>query len=163
GPCDPPVSSPIACENSKPGNPPSEWDVTGSGSQTIQGFATDISVNVGDTVHFKVSTVSTSYRVDIYRLGYYAGDGARLTPSVNPAAALPQTQPDCLTDDSVGLVDCGNWAESASWAVPSDAVSGIYLARLVRQDIGGAASLIPFVVRNDAAHSDLLFQTSDTT
>src|SRR5262249_11411560 len=33
---------------------------------------------------------------------------------------------------------------------------------LVRNDTGGS-SLIPFVVRNDASHSDVLFQTSDET
>jgi N,N-dimethylformamidase beta subunit-like protein len=31
-----------------------------------------------------------------------------------------------------GLVDCGNWAPSAVWAVPGSATSGIYFAKLVR-------------------------------
>ena len=30
-PCDPPIVNAIVCENSKPGNPPSEWDVNGVG------------------------------------------------------------------------------------------------------------------------------------
>ncbi len=80
-----------------------------------------------------------------------------------PTATLPQTQPACLTDTHPpGLIDCGNWAVSASWAVPSSAVSGLYVAHLVRNDTGGS-SLIPFVVRNDASHSDILFQTDDET
>src|SRR5205807_1457055 len=58
--------------------------------------------------------------------------------------------------------DCGNWAESASWAVPPDAVSGIYFAKLVRSDTGAASHMF-FVVRDDASNADLLFQTSDTT
>jgi hypothetical protein len=41
------ASNPIPAENALTGNPPSEWDVTGSGDATIQGFATDISVNKG--------------------------------------------------------------------------------------------------------------------
>ncbi len=41
-------------------------------------------------------------------------------------------------------------------------MSGVYIARLTRTDTGGA-SQIPFVVRNDASHSAVLFQTSDTT
>ena len=41
-------------------------------------------------------------------------------------------------------------------------MSGLYIAHLVRNDTGGS-SLIPFVVRNDASHSDILFQTSDET
>ena len=32
------------------------------------------------------------------------------------------------------LYDCGNWAVSASWSAPLAATSGIYFARLVRQD-----------------------------
>jgi hypothetical protein len=40
----------VACENTKRVNPKSEWDVSGSGGSSIQGFATDISVNLGDRV-----------------------------------------------------------------------------------------------------------------
>ncbi len=162
-PCDPPVASPIACENSKAGSPKSEWDVSGSGSSTIQGFATDISVNKGETVRFKIKTPASAYRLDIYRMGYYSGSGARKVATANPSASLPQTQPACLTNSSTGLIDCGNWAESASWAVPSDAVSGIYFAKLVRTDGTSGSSHVVFVVRDDASHSSLLFQTSDTT
>ena len=160
-PCDAPVVNAIACENSKPGSPSSAWDVSGSGSTTIQGFATEMSVNVGDTESFKVKTTATSYRLDIYRMGYYGGNGARLIATVNPVGR--QTQPNCLTSASTGLIDCGNWAVSASWPVPATAVSGIYFARLVRTDGTTGASHVFFVVRNDASHSDLLFQTSDTT
>lgn len=161
-PCGPPVVNPVACENTKPGNPQSEWDVSGSGDPSIQGFATDISVNHGETVHFKIKTDATAYRLDIYRLGYYGGMGARKVATVLPSATLPQSQPACLTNSSTGLIDCGNWAESASWAVPADAVSGIYFARLVRTDTQGASHIV-FIVRDDDGHSDLLFQTSDET
>ncbi len=161
-PCDSPVTSPIACENSKPGSPSSEWDISVAGDSTIQGFSTDISVNKGDTVRFKIKTTATSYRLDIYRLGYYQGNGARKVATVNPSAALPQSQPACTNvSPPAGPLDCGNWAESGSWAVPSTAVSGIYVARLVKTT--GGASHIVFVVRDDASTSNVLFQTSDTT
>lgn len=159
-PCAPLINA-IACENSKPGTPSSTWEVDGAGSGSIQGFATQISVNVGETQSFKVNTAANSYRLDIYRMGYYAGNGARLIATVNPIGR--QTQPACLTSASTGLVDCGNWAVSASWAVPATAVSGIYFARLVRTDGTSGASHVFFVVRDDASHSDLFFQTSDTT
>ncbi|GAA4443287.1 hypothetical protein GCM10023170_019400 [Phytohabitans houttuyneae] len=156
-----PLLNPIACENSKAGTPKSTWDVSGAGTAAIQGFATQISVNVGETQSFKVKTTATSYRLDIYRMGYYAGNGARLIGSVTRSGA--QSQPNCLTQASTGLVDCGNWAVSATWTVPPTAVSGIYFARLVRTDGTSGASHVFFVVRDDASHSDLLFQTSDTT
>ena len=158
-----PLVNPVACENSQPGTPASTWDVSQAGSSTIQGFATDISANVGTTVHFKVKSPARSYRLDIYRMGYYQGNGARLIATVNPTATLPQTQPACTNQTSTGLIDCGNWAESASWAVPGTAVSGIYFAKLTRTDGTSGSSHIVFVVRNDASTSNILYQTSDTT
>jgi len=156
--------NPIVCENSKTGNPSSEWDITGAGDLSIQGYATDISVNRGQTARFKIDTPSTNYRLDIYRLGYYSGNGARKVATVEPTATLPQTQPNCLSHTATGLIDCGNWSESASWTIPSDAVSGIYFAKVIREDgTNTGSSHIVFIVRDDASTSDLLFQTSDTT
>ena len=152
----------IACENSKPGSPPSEWEITDAGDQSIQGFATDISVNAGQKVDFKIDTNASAYTVTIYRLGYYGGNGARKIATVNPSAALPQAQPQCITDASTELYDCGNWGVSASWNVPATAVSGVYIARLSRADRNDA-SHITFVVRNDSSHSDVVFQTADPT
>jgi hypothetical protein len=65
----------IATENALPGNSPAQWDITGSGDLSIQGFATDISVNKGETVHFKIKTDANAYTIKIYRLGYYQGKG----------------------------------------------------------------------------------------
>ena len=160
-PCSAPANAVVA-ENCLPGSPATEWDVSGAGDPSIQGFTTSFSVDVGETVHFKVDTDAAEYSIDVYRMGYYGGAGARHIATLNPTATLPQVQPPCLTDSATGLVDCGSWSESASWAVPASAVSGVYIARLTRSDTGGA-SHVPFVVRNDASHSDLLFQTSDTT
>jgi len=162
-PCASPVTSIIACENSLAGTPRSDWDVTGTGDTSIQGFATAMSVNAGSTVSFRIKTTADAYRIDILRLGYYQGNGARkIVSGLLPSATLPQNQPACLTFSATGLIDCGNWAQSASWSVPATAVSGVYIAHLIRIDTGGD-SLIPFVVRNDASTSDIVFQTSDET
>src|SRR5690349_18212008 len=162
GACDPPTGNPIVCENAKTGAPASEWDVTGAGDDSIQGFATDISVNRGQTIDFKINTPASAYVLDIYRMGYYGGLGARKITTIAPSATLPQTQPACLNDTATGLVDCGNWNVSASWTVPSDATIGIYFAKVTRPDTGGASHIV-FIVRNDAGHENLFFQTSDTT
>ena len=144
--CDEPANE-IVAENCQPGDPPTEWDINGYGDPSIQGFGDDISVGQGETINFKIRTDSDDYRIDIYRMGYYSGAGARRVDTIEPSAALPQDQPDCLTGevpvlDQAGalvpagapLFDCGNWAVSASWRAPLDATSGIYFARLVRQD-----------------------------
>lgn len=161
GPCDAPIVNAVACENTKAGSPASEWDVTGAGSSTIQGFATDMSVNLGGRIGFKVDTTAASFRIDIYRMGFYGGSGARAITSVTATTA--RSQPTCLSNAGSGLVDCGNWSESAAWTVPGDAVSGVYIARLVRTSGVAGASHVIFVVRDDASRSDLVFQTSDTT
>jgi len=159
GPC---AINAITAENCLVGNLPSEWDISGAGDPTIQGFATQISVNRGSTIQFKIDTNATNYRLDIYRMGYYGGRGARKITTVNPSVPLPQNQPDCLEQESSGLIDCGNWAVSASWQVPANAVSGIYFAKVIRTDTGGASHIV-FIVRNDSSTSDVVFQTSDTT
>ena len=191
----------IVRENRLPGHPSTEWDINGWGDPTIQGFGHDISINRGETIFFKIKTDSDDYRIDIYRMGYYSGMGARLVDTLQPCVDLPQTQPEGLRDPDTHLYDCGNWSVSASWQAPQDATSGIYFARLVRQDSAGEswradnsreepaqapapaphaygalgygrlanalreprASHIYFVVRDDDSHSDILFQTSDTT
>ena len=124
----------IVDENELPGAPSTEWDVNGWGDPSIQGFGHDISIEAGETLFFRIRTDSTDYRIDIYRMGWYAGLGARLVDTVAPSVPLPQSQPEGIRDSATRLYDCGNWAVSASWTAPKDAVSGIYFARLVRQD-----------------------------
>ncbi|MEI5672954.1 MULTISPECIES: DUF4082 domain-containing protein [unclassified Nocardioides] len=155
----------ITCENSQEGADWADWDGMwgqGAGSPDIQGFSTDISVNVGNRVDFKIDTDATAYTVTIFRIGYYDGAGARRITSVPVTATLPQRQPQCITDVDTELYDCGTWGVSASWQVPTTAVSGVYVARLEIPSTG-AASHITFVVRDDASRSDVVFQTSDTT
>ncbi len=154
-------ANPIEAENCLPGTPSSTWDLdSATGDTTIQGFTTDMSVNVGGTVHFKINANTANYRLDIYRMGYYGGMGARKVTTVNPFA-FPQ-QPPCITAAPTGLTDCGNWTETALWTVPPNATSGIYFAHVIRTDTGGSSHIF-FIVRNDASHSDILFKTADAT
>jgi hypothetical protein len=152
----------IVAENCLAGD--TDWEIIGGNDPDIQGFATGFSINTGATVDFKIDTDATSYRMDIYRLGFYAGAGARKVTSA--IFTGPQVQPACLTEALTGLVDCGNWAVSTSWNTIG-ATSGIYVAKLTRTDglptTNSGTSHMVFVVRNDAASSELLFQTSDTT
>ena len=129
-----PPSNPIVQENALPGDPSTEWDVNGWGDPTIQGFGHDISIAQGETIFFKIKTDSTDYRIDIYRMGYYGGMGARRVDTIQPSVELPQLQPEGITDPPTHLYDCWNWGVSASWQAPLDATSGIYFARLIRED-----------------------------
>ena len=66
---------------------------------------------------------------------------------------IPSVSPRKLShfvrDTGTGLVDCGNWAVSARWAVPSTAVSGFTLpGRFGR--ITAEPAISSSSVRNDA-------------
>ena len=103
----------IVTENQLTGSPQSQWDLggtqgTGEGQYSgfglgsvfdtgpiagitnfIEGFTDNISVNRGQTINFKINTDCKNYRIDIYRLGYYAGLGAR------KITTIPRPQPRC--------------------------------------------------------------------
>src|SRR5262245_53803114 len=140
------MSNAIVLENEKPGNPRSEWGLSGPGSTNIEGFTTDISANVGGTIDFKIDTDSTAYEINIYRLGYYGGLGARKVATLEHVDAEGVLQPAPLTDAATNLVDAGNWSITDQWSIPADAVSGVYIAKLVRKDGIAGENVIPFVV-----------------
>jgi len=100
------------------------------------------------------------YTIDVYRLGYYGGTGARLLFSSGSLNGV--TQPECaITDASTRLVEC-NWSTSYTLAVGSDWTSGVYIAKLTDQTTG-TQSQVWFVVRDDSSTSDVLFQSSFTS
>ena len=144
-------ANPVACENQQQGTPQSTWDVS-SYSTSIQGFSDPFSVNIGNSINFKINSPASSYAIDIYRMGYYGGDGARKITSLTPDISVSQNQPACSTNTVTGLVDCGNWGVSATWNVPSTAVSGVYFARIYRTDGTSGANQIPFVVTDNSSH-----------
>ena len=162
-PCDAPVTNPVLCENSKTGSDPSTWQIDKAGDASLQGYATSMSVNKGQTVSFKIKASSSNFHIDVYRLGYYGGDGARLQQQLGGPTGPTTTQPACQQFAASGLIDCGNWSVSASWNVPSTAVSGVYIAHLVNNSNPDIESHITFVVRDDSSQSSILVQTSDQT
>src|SRR4051812_44061134 len=55
----------VKTENANVGD--GDWDISGAGDPSIQGFASDISVNTGQTVDFKIKTDSNNYQILVYR------------------------------------------------------------------------------------------------
>ena len=153
----------IVLENQKPGTPQSIWQINpGQDSTTIQGFTTSMSTNVGGEVDFKINnqTGNANYQINIYRLGYYGGDGARLVDTIQHQSTTAIVQPNPIVDPATGLVDAGNWQVTDAWNVPSDAVSGVYVANI---DDGTQEFQIPFIIKNSSSNSDIVFQTADET
>jgi hypothetical protein len=155
--------NPIVLENEKPGTPQDVWQVDpGEDSTTIVGFTTEISTNIGGTVNFKIDnlTGNANYQINIYRLGYYGGDGATLAATVTHNATSAVVQPPAIVDPATGEVDAGNWSVTDSWAIPSTATSGVYVANIVD---GSQIFQIPFIVKDPNSTSDIVFQTDDET
>src|SRR3954471_976080 len=165
------LAATVAAENRRPGS--ADWEISRPAlHREIEGYASRTSVNGGEPIDLFVSTTATRYTIDVFRMGWYAGAGARRLagPIVRNGVAQDMPQPDAIS----GLVECA-WRdpyrletrdESGSWP------SGIYLARLTtlpprpaeRANIAaGLQSFIVFVVRDDARPSALLFQSSVTT
>jgi hypothetical protein len=124
----------------------------------IEGYASSTSVRPGESITLHVSTNPASQvLIDVYRLGYYQGNGGRLVAKLGPIKGT--TQP----DPPVGpkrLRECA-WAPSATIKIDDDWVSGVYLAKLTAER-ERPQSYVVFVVRDDRK-CDYLFQVSDTT
>ncbi|MFG1872161.1 N,N-dimethylformamidase beta subunit family domain-containing protein [Micromonospora arborensis] len=161
----------VAAENQLPGALRAVWDLpAGSlgGIATLQGFCDGFSINKDETASFKIAqSDSAGWSAQVYRLGWYAGTGARLVATLTPTSgqlAASQSQPaptDVDPDTSLPSVDCANWSTTLTWTPPSWAASGVYVLRLNR--VGGGASHAPFIVRDDARAADLMFMPSDST
>src|SRR5687767_5680343 len=85
--------NPTVLENQQPGaaawllNGPMGTDAVGQ----IKGYASASSVNKGESITFHVSTNPAQiYTIDIYRLGWYQGLGARLMQRIGPLNGVPQ-------------------------------------------------------------------------
>jgi hypothetical protein len=166
----------IVTENQLAGSPPSVWDTDHADDYTVRGYVQGYSLNHGQAAVFKVEMLDpvtgmevgpTPFHLQIFRMGYYQGNGAHLVLTAN--GLVNQAQPFPQYDLTTGLVDAGNWHASYTWQVPASATSGVYFAKVTRDDgvLGTdgrpASNHIVFVVRDDTGHSDILLKTSDAT
>ena len=154
----------IRRENEKPGT--RDWLLTKTKIDPatrhrcpwIEGYCSHTSVRAGETLAFHVSTNPPSpFRLEIFRMGYYGGDGARQVASLGPFRGV--TQP----DPPVGpkrVRDC-QWEPGATLKIPRDWLSGVYLGKLTAEREGWQSYVI-FIVRDDR-RADFLFQCSDHT
>lgn len=143
----------IVRENRQPGAP--DWYRTPSATG-IAGYATATSVEAGGALDVAVSTTSSTYSIDVYRIGWYDGAQARLVQSVTnlPGADRGQWRPDtfgvencptCTYDATTGLLQ-PEWPVSYTLHVPADWLGGNYVLRLTAPQ--AQTAYVPFVVRD---------------
>ena len=155
------AASPVSRENARPGD--ADWILTDPADHEVEGYASATSIQRGDQLHFYIHSIDPSVTVAVYRMGWYAGVGARL---VHGTITLPGTRQPMPTPDPVtGLIEC-SWQISYTLRTktedPREWLSGVYLAKLTGTS-SRKQSYIIFVVREDDRPSDLLFQSSVTT
>jgi hypothetical protein len=140
--------NPVEAENLQQGS--LRWGTKPAPAGAIQGYASQVSVEGGDRLQLHVSTAPAArYRVEIYRLGWYGGQGGRLTACLPVDCSSEQGQPQATPDPAAdGYLDAG-WPVTDTLGVPPQWVSGYYLAvlRLESGPFAGQGGWIPFVVR----------------
>lgn len=153
------AANPIAAENTCPGTNAWRADLPLGPQDAIEAFTAPSSAQAGENVKLYVSTTAPSYSFRVYRMGWYQSLGARLVYSSGVLAGIKQ--PDPLVDPSTRMVSGSNWQAPVTLAIPASWVSGIYVVKLVSS--AGLMRYAHFVVRNDASHAPILFQTSVLT
>jgi hypothetical protein len=127
-------------------------------SPWIEGYCSHRSVRAGEKITFHVSTRPASpFTLEIYRTGYYGGDGGRLVERLGEFAGKSQPEP------PVGPKRVRNceWESCAELQIPRDWLSGVYLGKLTAL-ASGLQSYVIFIVRDDRP-ADFIFQCSDNT
>lgn len=160
----PPSPNAIQTENQNAGDP--NWygftakaDASGNPDQTtMNGYGSKISVNNGDSIDFYVTTTATSYTAEVYRLGWYAGAGARHMASLGTFSGV--NQPKATPDPNLGQV-VENWAKSMTLNVPASWTTGVYVVKLTSS--AGNSNFILFIVRNDGGHEKYVDKISTNT
>lgn len=154
------AAAPVPAENQRPGDPGWHYTEAPRGTlaqqyagtlRSIDGYTSDDSLVPGEQLQLHVSAAAgVSYRVEVYRLGWYGGAGARRLATTASRAGV--TQPAPPAPNANGTVRAG-WPVTDTITVGANWVSGYYIAQLVitAGPDSGTARWVPFVVRPTAS------------
>ena len=134
------------------------WELQdGTYGREIEGYAWTESLYPTQQVTFYVSTTAPRYKAQIFRIGWYGGDGGRLMYTVThlPGEQYPIPKP----QSSTGLVVC-HWPAAFTLKVPPDWTSGFYLVKLTAYH--GSQSYIPFIVKQPGPARSPLIMLDET-
>jgi len=157
----------IVRENKLPGS--TDWQLTrvrvdgdGFRSPWIEGYCSRQSVSAGETVDIMVSCApARDFQLEVFRMGYYGGRGARLMKTYDRITGKTQPTPN---PGEKNLHECV-WQPSVSLMIPEDWISGVYVGRMTTIPTENEAywqSYVVLIVTDDRP-ADILFQCSDNT
>src|ERR1700748_1189128 len=99
-------ANPIQTENALAGT--SAWQLSNpANNREIEGYASLTSVNKGGQISLFVSSSDANYTIDVYRMGWYNGNGARQV--LGPIQRSGGVQVTPTPDPTTGLAEC-NWS-----------------------------------------------------
>jgi hypothetical protein len=114
-------ANPLVEENNLPGA--EDWMLTRPAlgreieGYASKGYASICSASSGQTVALYINTAAPFFTIEIFRMGWYGGRGARRI--WGPLTARGVRQPIPAPDPETGLVDC-NWHSSTSIVIGAD-------------------------------------------
>jgi len=134
------------------------WKLTDrADDHEIEGYADATSVDHGQPVTLRVSTVAPTFHVEAYRMGYYQGLGARLIQASPEVAGARQAA--AVFTPGVNMVEAV-WAPSLTLSTVSWP-PGDYLLKLTAST--GKQRYVPLTVRNDASAAAFVVINAVTT
>ncbi|OJT18160.1 hemolysin [Archangium sp. Cb G35] len=142
----------IRKENARPGT--NAWRITrrAANNNEIEGYALVSTVTQGERVPIAVSVTGGPHKFswEVYRLGYYGGQGGREVVRGGPLQAVPQAP--CPPQKPTGIIAC-NWTPTLELETNASWVRGVYVVKLVRDD--GYQRYVPFFVRDVQPRSEV--------
>ncbi|MGH9126075.1 MAG: N,N-dimethylformamidase beta subunit family domain-containing protein, partial [Acidimicrobiales bacterium] len=150
------LSAAIVAENKLPGS--SDWNITDPAKgDDIEGYANEESIKPGDPVTLYVSTVAPTYKVEVFRMGWYQGLGARLIGTSTELTGQVQAKP--VFTSGTNMIETF-WQQSVDFDTGSWP-PGDYLFKLVAST--GPESWIPLTVRSPNSTAAYVIVNAVTT
>lgn len=168
------AANPVSEENQRSGD--DDWMPTAPGgtrptgthpqdvNHHVEGYPSRTSVTLEESLDFHVSTApAASYRIDVYRLGWYGGAGGRQVASLSEKRGEERPIPD--PDPETGLVKC-NWPVTDTLEVGEDWSTGAYMAKFVAisgEYAGESTGYVFPVHESEDRDADILVQLPNAT
>lgn len=142
----------IIDENRRTGSTGYRLQAPTNDDEVLSGYARQDSVKVGGLLEVCILSKQTAnVSAEVYRLGWYGGDGGRLMQRIDPVSVTKTER--ATTRGDTGETDL-RLAPSMEIAIPSDWLSGLYVIRLENAD--GVDAHVTFAVK-DSRQADVVF------
>ncbi len=151
-----PTSAAIIAENARTGT--AWWVTTNQAAGDIEGYADQVSAQVGETVTLRVNTKASTFHVEAFRMGYYQGIGARRVWTSAEVPGSRQAAPTLIAPTNT--VEC-QWNPSIKIAIDPTWLPGVYLLKLVGAT--GEQGFVPLCIRDDASKAAVLIMQGVTS